>query len=71
MRLSVRAALTPPYAQMLKSVNRPVSEAGARQGVRVQVPLCAPYAFLAQSAERRTVNPHVAGSSPAERATQS
>ena len=35
----------------------------------VQVSEDAPYAFLAQTVERRTVNPYVAGSSPAERAT--
>ena len=29
MRLSVRAALTPPYAQMLELADRPVSDAGA------------------------------------------
>ena len=29
MRLSVRAALTPPHAQMLESVDKPVSGTGA------------------------------------------
>ena len=31
MRLSVRAALTPPYAQMLELVDRPVSGTGAHK----------------------------------------
>ena len=31
MRLSVRAALTPPYAQMLELADRPVSDAGAHK----------------------------------------
>ena len=38
-------------------------------GMRVRVPLCAPYTFLAQLVEQRSFKPQVAGSSPAGRTT--
>ena len=51
---------------------RPLAQSAERQAevcrYRVQVPEGLLYAFLAQSAERRTVNPQVTGSSPVERA---
>ena len=37
--------------------------------MRVRVPLCAPYTFLAQLVEQRSFKPQVAGSSPAGRTT--
>ena len=58
-----------PYAQMLEwktsrfQVPVPQRRAGSSPA------LCTIFAFLAQPAERRTVNPHVTGSSPVERAT--
>ena len=37
------------------------------KGLRVRLPLCASYTFLAQMTEQRSFKPQVAGSSPAER----
>ena len=57
MRLSVRAALTPPYAQMLELVDRPVSDTGAERLAGSSPALCTTYTFLAQLVEQRTFNP--------------
>ena len=67
MRLGIRAALTPPYAQMLESVDKPVSETGAERHAGSSPALCTTYTFLAQLVEQRSFKPQVAGSSPAGR----
>ena len=66
MRLSVRSALTPPYAQMMEwQTYQP--QTLVPSSVWVQVPLCARFAPLAQLAELLTFNHEVAGSNPAGR----
>ena len=45
MRLGIRAALTPPYAQMLESVDKPASETGAERHAGSSPALCTTCAF--------------------------
>ena len=68
LRLSVQIALTPPYAQMMEWQTYQ-NQSLVSKGVRVQVPLCAPFASLTQLAEYETFNLGVAGSIPAGRIT--
>ena len=68
MPLSVQIALTPPYAQMMEWQTYQ-NQSLVSKDVRVQVPLCAPYASLTQLAEYETFNLGVAGSIPAGRTT--
>ena len=65
-RLSVRVALTPPHAQMMEWKTCQ-NQSLASKDVGLQVPLCAPYASLAQLEEHLTFNHGVAGSIPARR----
>lgn len=45
MRLSVRAALTPPYAQVLEPVDKPVSGTGAERHAGSSPAMCTTCAF--------------------------
>ena len=63
MRLGVRAALTPPYAQMLEPVDKPVSGTGAERHAGSSPALCTTYASLVQLVEHGTFNAGVRSSS--------
>ena len=63
MCLSVRAALTPPHAQMLELVDRPVSDAGAQKACGFESRSVHHYASLVQLVEHGTFNAGVRSSS--------
>ena len=57
MRLSVRAALTPPHAQMLEWKTSQSQELVPQKHAGSSPALCTTYTFLAQLVEQRTFNP--------------